>query len=253
MVYILITVLIFKEKPPFAISPAMNRSNSMVRAFLIVFLASGCLYSSGCKSRGSSQPANPFAIDRQTAPPPATFSHQTSYLGQSPTTIYAPQGPASTYTPSAAPSPIPANAPLPSGATPLPATHPQPVTPLGGVGSLGNPGGASLFQATPVGTTDLSRADSQGWVPSENTGTSMEIAVSETGETAALNMQTQIRSTTTTLPNGAIQASYQDPELLAVSSGQIITRVEGESEPATLPAPSPVSAEPKTLYAGQYQ
>ncbi len=77
--------------------------------------------SPGCKSRGGSQPSNPFALDRQTAPPPATYSAQASYLGQTPGAVYSPQTPATPATPynptpTSTPATIPNNAPLPSGA-----------------------------------------------------------------------------------------------------------------------------------------
>ena len=68
----------------------------------IVFAAIGC----NCQN-GGTQPSNPFAQNRQTVPPPATFSSQDSYLGQTPGT-YIPQTPATTF---------PSSAPVPSAQT----------------------------------------------------------------------------------------------------------------------------------------
>ena len=67
---------------------------STLFAFIVVVTA-GC----NCQN-GGTQPVNPFAQNRQTIPPPATFSSQDSYLGQTPGT-YIPQTPATTYPPSA--------------------------------------------------------------------------------------------------------------------------------------------------------
>ena len=65
-----------------------------------VFIASGCNSQSGRE-----KPINPFAQNRQTVPPPATFSSQDSYLGQMPGT-YVPQTPATIFPSSAPVSPV---------------------------------------------------------------------------------------------------------------------------------------------------
>ena len=65
----------------------------------VVFVAVGCNW-----QNGGTQPSNPFAQNRQTVPPPATFSSQDSYLGQMPGT-YIPQTPAMTFPTSAPASP----------------------------------------------------------------------------------------------------------------------------------------------------
>ena len=62
----------------------------------LVFAVAGC----NCQNGGTT-PLNPFAQNRQTIPPPATFSSQDSYLGQTPGT-FIPQTPATTF-PSSAP------------------------------------------------------------------------------------------------------------------------------------------------------
>ena len=51
----------------------------------------------GCNCQsGGTKPSNPFAQNRQTVPPPATFSSQESYLGQT-SGIYIPQTPATVF------------------------------------------------------------------------------------------------------------------------------------------------------------
>lgn len=63
----------------------------------LLILFSSIVFMAGCNcSNSGSQPSNPFASNLRTVPPPATFSSQDSYLGQTPGT-YIPQTPATTY------------------------------------------------------------------------------------------------------------------------------------------------------------
>ena len=52
--------------------------------------------SAGCHCLDNSSPSNPFASSARTVPPPATFSVQESYLGQTPGS-FIPQTPATTF------------------------------------------------------------------------------------------------------------------------------------------------------------
>ena len=68
----------------------------------LLLLCSFVLFATGCKTSGakSAKPSNPFAQNQQTVPPPATFSSQESYLGQTPGS-FVPQTPAETFPTSA--------------------------------------------------------------------------------------------------------------------------------------------------------
>ena len=60
----------------------------------------------GCNTQGGGQPpANPFASNLRTVPPPATFSSQQLFLGQMPGT-YTPQAPATTFPPAGSAPPV---------------------------------------------------------------------------------------------------------------------------------------------------
>jgi len=85
----------------------------------IILLFSLAFFPVGCKSN-SAKPSNPFAQNLKTVPPPATFSSQESYLGQTPAP-YIPQTPATTFPPSGT-----ITSPQPAGTSP--ATVPVPVT-----------------------------------------------------------------------------------------------------------------------------
>lgn len=181
----------------------------------------------GCKSRNGAQPTNPFASDRQTVPPPGTYSYGGTYLGQQPgASGYAPQAPATVY-PSGTqqPSPIPANAPLPSGSG------------VGGYGSIGNGGGATLFQTSaqisttrPVPLPVL--AEPHGLVASsaDRQPSSTEIPSAYTMETAFQNLESRQRTVTRVGEDGKIRTTYADPAALVVSSAQMVTKVEESGE-----------------------
>jgi len=81
------------------------------RPLALLVLFSFALFSAGCQCGNSAKPTNPFA-QNQTVPPPATFSSQESYLGQTPGT-YIPQTPATVF-PSSPSTPSPQSAITPS-------------------------------------------------------------------------------------------------------------------------------------------
>ena len=78
-------------------------------SLLLLALCSFVVFSVGCKTNGakSSKPSNPFAQNQQTVPPPATFSSQESYLGQTPGS-YVPQTPATPF-PTSSTQPVDSN------------------------------------------------------------------------------------------------------------------------------------------------
>ena len=78
---------------------------------LVLFSFAVLMLGCNCQS-GGAKPSNPFAANLKTVPPPATFSSQESYLGQTPGT-FIPQAPATTFPPPVSSSP---SAPPPSNA-----------------------------------------------------------------------------------------------------------------------------------------
>lgn len=124
----------------------------------------------GCRSNGT-QPANPFAQGPRTVLPPATFSSQESYFGQTPGAgTFVPQPPASTFPSSGAVSPT-------QPVTSSPASIPSSDT----TNSISGEQGATLF-------TTASRETSRdaGWKPVEVTSTSKTaFQIMETKGTAA--------------------------------------------------------------------
>ncbi|MDR2117419.1 MAG: hypothetical protein LBP87_13670 [Planctomycetaceae bacterium] len=234
--------------------------------FIILFLFFSGLFI-GCKSHENNHPSNPFALSRQTAPPPATFSHQAAYLGQMPS-AYVPQLPAATY-PSGNNNSnlnsIPTNTPLPNGTTPngtgtiSPSTAPAAPTttvPNGNYGSISNSGGATLFQTsatiptttTTTTTSATSPTTENGWTVSETLTSDNSPAIAATGETAFQNLESKSHSVTTVNTAGIVTTSISEPETWTVSSSPQMTQIVDDS-----PVPQPVTAEPKSVYAGKYQ
>lgn len=207
----------------------------------VFFALIGCLLSmsAGCQSSGSAQPKNPFAVDRQTVPPPATFSHQSFYLGQTPVSS---QTPATNYTPSS-PATIPTDVPLPAGSVPSPSGT--------GYGSLNAPG-ATTFRTSAI--LPPTAAD-QGWNASTGEATpqavpadaSSQIAASYTPETAERNLDTRIGTQGVVLAGGETRIAPTNTDSLVVSSSQTFTQIVDDQDPG------PVFSEPKTNYAGKYQ
>ncbi|MDR2756229.1 MAG: hypothetical protein LBC20_11030 [Planctomycetaceae bacterium] len=211
--------------------------------FIILFLFFGGMFI-GCKSRENNQLSNPFALSRQTAPPPATFSHQASYLGQTPS-AYVPQLPATTY-PSGNNNSIPTNTPLPTGTIPSSTIPAAPTTavPNGNYGSINNSSGATLFQTSAVTPSQTTEND---WMVAETTTSNHFTAIAATGETAFQNLESKSHSVTTVDTSGIVTTSVAEPETWAVSSSPLMTQIVDDSVPQT------VSAEPNSVYAGKYQ
>ena len=168
---------------------------------IVLVLLSSLVFTVGCKS-GGAKPSNPFAQNRQTVPPPATFSSQESYLGQTPGN-YVPQTPAATFPSSGSVLPTqPANIPL-SGAT------------NGNVSDQG----ATLFAAAEKET---------GWTP-------VEVAL--TSQTAFQAMETKVNSVSSN-ENGVLKTTTGMPESLIVGTSHVVTAITAESLPeATLSEP----------------
>jgi hypothetical protein len=197
----------------------------------------------GCQIHEKNQPSNPFALNRQTAPPPATFSHQAAYLGQMPS-AYVPQIPATTY-PAGNNNSIPANVPLPNGITPAPITPNNTAVPNNNYGSINNSVGATLFQTSATIPSD--KTIENNWTPAETSVPNVPITIAATGETAFQNLESKSNSVTTVNNTGVTTISVAEPENWAVSSAPLMTQIADDS------APEPVSAEPKSVYAGKYQ
>ena len=172
----------------------------MFRSLLVpLALFSSVLALTGCKN-GSTQPTNPFA-QNLTIPPPATFSSQESYLGQTPGS-FVPQPPASTFPQPGAISPTqPAVSPtdIPSSDS----TH----------NNVGE--GATLFTAASRET---------GWSPVE---------VVTTSQTAF-----QVMDARTSTVSSANSVQTGTPESLIVGASHVVTTIMDEGQPtATLNEP----------------
>jgi len=172
-------------------------------------LFSFVVFSSGCKS-GSAKPSNPFA--QKTVPPPATFSSQESYLGQTPGS-YIPQTPAATFPSSGTVSPT------------QPMTMPSTV-PLSDA-TNGNVSGekATLFAAK--------EAD---WTP---------VDVASTNNTAFQAMEAKIK-TVSSDDGGILKTTTGVSESLVVGTSHVVTTITDESQPVA------ALTEPQLLYSGKY-
>jgi hypothetical protein len=152
----------------------------------------------GCKSN-TATPKNPFAWSR-TVPPPATFSSQESYLGQS-SIVLTPQSSATLFqsqppvTQPSAPAPIPANMPLPS-ATPSASTEPA----------------ATLFQAS----TKTDATPEPEWSPAN---------VAVTSQTAFQNLETKANTVSFQDQFGNVKTGTEMSPSAINSSGQIVTEI----------------------------
>ena len=178
--------------------------------FALLVLFSFVIFLTGCKS-GGTQPSNPF-VQNLTVPPPATFSSQESYLGQTPG-VFVPQPQASTFPPSESISPT-----QPATTTP-PADMPFSNVTNNNVGD-----GATLFAATGAETS---------WTPVE---------VATTSRTAFQAMDAKVD-----LGSSVVGSQTGVPESLIVGASHVITTIVDESQPATsLTEPQVL------LYSGQY-
>ena len=182
---------------------------------ILLVLFSSVIFTVGCNcNSGGAKPSNPFAKNLQTVPPPATFSSQESYLGQTPGT-FVPQTPATTFPPSGSISPtqpavMPSNIPL-SDATNSNITNQ----------------GAMVFTAA--------EKESE-WSPVE---------VASTSQTAFQVMDTKVNSVSSN-ENGILKTTTGIPESVIVSTSHVVTTITDESQP------SAVLTEPQLLYSGKY-
>jgi len=178
----------------------------------LLVLFSFVVFSAGCRNSGSATPSNPFAQNLQMVPPPATFSSQESYLGQTPG-AFVPQTPASTFSPSGSASPV------------QPATPPPASLPFSDAANNGFAGqGATVFASAEKETT---------WVP---------VDVASTNKTAFQAMDAKVHSVSI-----AGSGSRTDvPESLIVGTSHVVTMIGDESQPAA------TLTEPQPLYSGKY-
>lgn len=154
---------------------------------LMLFVA----FSLGCRSQGT-QPVNPFAMDRQTIPAPATYSYQQSILGQQ-SSSYQPAAPASTYPGSTTP-------PLSS---PAPITYPQDLPPSTGM--------TPYSSTVPIVTDSLIVST---------------IPISEvTSQTVAENLDNRAGISAVVSSNGQTGYTYLGQAPISVSSSQFVTTV----------------------------
>ena len=166
-------------------------------ASLVLFLS--VIFLAGCKS-GGTQPSNPFA-QNQTIPPPATFSSQELFLGQTPGS-FIPQTPAETF-------PQPGSVPPTQPATPPPATLPFSDATNNNAGE-----GATLFAA------GREAGGETGWTP---------VAVTATSRTAFQAMDAKVSSAS----GGGFQANAS--ESLVVGTSHVVTTIVDESATLTEP------------------
>ena len=179
-------------------------------ALLVLFSSFAFLL--GCKS-GVTQPSNPFVQNLQTVPPPATFSSQESYLGQTPGS-FVPQPPASTFQPSGL-------------APPTQLTEPPPASiPLPDAANNGTGEGATLFA-----TAGKETAGDSGWVP---------VSVPTTSRTAFQAMDAKVNPASSA---SVVQANAS--ESLIVGTSHVVTTIVDEA--ATLSEPQTL------LYSGGYE
>jgi len=163
----------------------------------LLVLFSFVIFLAGCKS-GGTQPSNPFA-QSQTVPPPATFSSQESYLGQTPG-AFVPPPPASLFPQSGLVMP-------PTQSTAPPASIPLSDATNNNVGE-----GATLFAAA---------SREAGWTPVE---------VATTSRTAFQAMDAKVNATSSA---GGFQSNAS--ESLVVGTSYVVTTIV--DEPATLSEP----------------
>ncbi|MDR3183633.1 MAG: hypothetical protein LBT89_12085 [Planctomycetaceae bacterium] len=154
-------------------------------------------FSIGCKS-SNQVPSNPFAVNR-TVPPPATFSSQEAYLGQSPL-ILPPQTPASVF-PGAAAAP-PANTTLP---------------PLTSAAENAAPEAATLFQSANVQPSNQEIPPEPEWSPAN---------VAVTSQTAFQNLETKTNTVSYQDGSGTLKTVSETTQNPVTSSSQIVTEIK---------------------------
>ena len=182
----------------------------------LLVLGSLVVLLTGCQNRGGTQPLNPFAFN-QTIPPPATFSSQESYLGQTPGG-FVPQPPATTFPGSGFPG-------SGSGLPTQPSSSPPANIPFSSDTNPNSGTGATVFAAAtsePIAET--------GWAP---------IEVTATNQTAFQAMDAKINTASAV---GGFQTD--NLESLIVGTSHAVTTIVDEA--ATLPEPQVL------LYTGGY-
>jgi len=178
--------------------------------FSFVVLAAGC-----SNQDNRAKPTNPFAHNLKTVPPPATFSSQESYLGQTPGT-FVPQTPATTF-----PS-------HPLGTTPSPQPETPPANVFSSNTSMNNPAD-SHERATVFTPSEPATA----WTPAD---------VTTTSHTAFQAIAAKAHSTSS--QGNATPAEASDT--LIVGTSHAVTTIADESPPI------PALNTPQPLYSGQF-
>jgi len=182
-----------------------------MRFLTLLVLFSFIVFSPGCQN-GTSKPSNPFAYNLQTVAPPATFSSQNLYLGQTPGN-YIPQTPASTF---------------PSSGTYTPAQPAMTPSNISQTGTQGNAGStATLFDAT---------EKESGWSP---------VDVASTSQTAFQAMEAKA-NTSLSIESGMVKTVSGVSESLVVGTSHIVTTIADESPAVDLSEPQ------QLLYSGKY-
>ncbi|MDR0521439.1 MAG: hypothetical protein LBH00_06260 [Planctomycetaceae bacterium] len=186
----------------------------------VFFLLLGIGLLAGCQTSGS-RPVNPFAVsqNRNTVPPPATFSSQEFYLGQTPGGDTVPAVPAATFQPSSPAAP----AALPGTTVPPPAA---PSSPLG----------SSVEQKAELFTAEKKETPKEPqWVA---------VNVPATSQTAFQTLEAKSRSDSYD-ENGVQKTAVGNSPSLVVGTSHAITTITDET-------PAPALAEPKSVYSGEY-
>ena len=187
---IVIVCHLFRYSPP-----SMMLRNLLTPLVLFVFT----VFLAGCKN-GNTQPANPFAQNLQTVPPPVTFSSQELHLGQTPEG-FVPQPPASTF-------------PQSGTVSPTQSVVSSTAIPFSGTAHQNTDNAATLFTAASGETT---------WTP---------VDVVATSQTAFQAMDTKVNSAASIggFPMNA-------PASLIVEASLVTAIVDEPQSSTTLPEP----------------
>jgi hypothetical protein len=177
----------------------MMFSKLSIVSVLFSLAVSLTIFLTGCQN-GGVKPSNRFAQNQQTVPPPATFSSQESYLGQTPGG-YVPQTPATTF---------------PASGSVLP-TQPTTTSPA----------------TTPSDTANVS--DSQGATrfttaeTAEKESSLQPVEVAATNKTAFQVMDAKI-NTTSSNESGTAKTASGTSESLVVGTSHVVTTIVDESQ-----------------------
>jgi len=205
------TKILWTKRPKFAIVPLRGIIDSVTDMILpnfpllwVLFVLA--VFAAGCSGQGNhAQPSNPFAQNLKTVPPPATFSSQESYLGQTPGS-FIPQTPATTF----------------SSHSPGSASSAQPGVPPSDA-ALSGSGTAGGEKATVFTSSEQETA----WAPA---------AVAATSQTAFQAVQAKVDPDS---PGNATLVGGS--ETLIVGASHTVTTITDESQPApALSTPQPL-------------